>query len=115
MNGLPCESGKNDCYWNYEGRCTSWIVTQTKNRSNLTRNWDSKRNCTLTQIGVPMCGEYLRGGIKMIKFIAFTCCATCEHNKKSVCDLDNSETDDYLVCGQWKMSEHMKTFTNRNI
>ena len=59
----------------------------------------------------------------MIKFIAFTCCATCEHEKvkesschtRKICDLDNSETDDYLVCGQWKMSEYLKTFTNKNI
>jgi len=50
----------------------------------------------------------------MIKFIAFTCCATCEHKKKKLCDLDNSETNDYLVCGQWKMSEYLKTFTNKN-
>jgi hypothetical protein len=56
----------------------------------------------------------------MIKFIAFTCCATCEHKKtkesschtKNVCDIDNSETDDNLVCGQWKMSEYLKKFTN---
>jgi hypothetical protein len=57
----------------------------------------------------------------MIKFIAFTCCATCEHKKVDkkyngewiVCDLDNSKTDDYLVCGQWKMSEYLKKFTNK--
>lgn len=59
----------------------------------------------------------------MIKFIAFTCCATCEHEKvkenschtHKTCDLDNSETDDYLVCGKWVMSEYLKTFTNKNI
>jgi len=61
----------------------------------------------------------------MIKFIAFTCCATCEHKKYTtnykydgneftyICDLDNSETDDNLVCGQWKMSEYLKKFTNK--
>ncbi len=57
----------------------------------------------------------------MIKFIAFTCCATCEHKKKEkdyygdkyICDLDKSETDDYLVCGQWKMSEYLKGFTGK--
>ena len=57
----------------------------------------------------------------MIKFIAFTCCATCEHKKVKesschthiTCDLDDSETDDYLVCGSWKMSEYLKTFTNK--
>ena len=57
----------------------------------------------------------------MIKFIAFTCCATCEHEKvkesschtHNICDLDNSETDDYLVCGQWVMSEYLKGFTKK--
>ena len=59
----------------------------------------------------------------MIKFIAFTCCATCEHKKFKdrsnhgqvhfKCDLDDSETDDYLVCGQWVMSEYLKKFTNK--
>lgn len=56
----------------------------------------------------------------MIKFIAFTCCATCEHGQKTnsschthlKCKLDNSDTSDYLVCGQWVMSEYLKTFTN---
>lgn len=62
----------------------------------------------------------------MIKFIAFTCCATCEHKKYKndyendgnkftcICDLDNTETDDYLVCGQWKMSEYLKGFINKS-
>jgi hypothetical protein len=57
----------------------------------------------------------------MIKFIAFTCCATCEHKKvkesschtHTTCDLDSSETDDYLVCGKWIMSEYLKGFTNK--
>jgi hypothetical protein len=57
----------------------------------------------------------------MIKFIAFTCCATCEHKKEKssschihkTCDLDDIETDDYLVCGQWVMSEYLKKFTNQ--
>jgi len=25
-------------------------------------NWDSHQNCTLTQIGVPICGDYLQEG-----------------------------------------------------
>ena len=57
----------------------------------------------------------------MIKFIAFTCCATCEHEKvkesschtRKTCNLDDSETDDYLVCGQWVMSEYLKGFTGK--
>lgn len=57
----------------------------------------------------------------MIKFIAFTCCATCEHKKvkesschtHKICDLDKHETNDNLVCGQWKMSEYLKGFTNK--
>ena len=62
MNGIPCESGKNDCHWNVDGRCTSWVCTQTKSVPGQSRNWDSRQNCTLTQVGVPICGEYLQEG-----------------------------------------------------
>ena len=63
---MNCEiqSGVNDCYWNIDGRCTSFKVTRSKNRGNLTRDWDSKQNCTLTQIGVTVCGAYLQQGRK---------------------------------------------------
>lgn len=58
--------------------------------------------------------------MKRMKFIAFTCCKTCEHEKIDnmhscsthiTCDIDNSETDDNLVCGNWIMSEYLKRFT----
>ena len=62
MYGIPCEGGKNDCYWNFYGKCTSWVVTQTKPHSKHSRNWNSNQNCTLTQLGTPICGEYLQKG-----------------------------------------------------
>lgn len=62
MHGIPCKSGFNDCYWNVEGKCTSWIVTQEKPKAGLSRNWDSRQNCTLTQVGVRMCHEYFQEG-----------------------------------------------------
>ena len=62
MNGIPLESGINDCYWNIEGRCTSWKCTQATPIKDQSRYWGSKQNCTLTQMGVPICGEYLQEG-----------------------------------------------------
>ena len=66
MNGIPNESGINDCYWNIDGRCTSFKVTRDINYQNkkpsFSRDWDSRQNCTLTQFGAPICGEYLQEG-----------------------------------------------------
>jgi hypothetical protein len=55
--------GVNDCYWNTEGRCTSFEVTRNKRVGIWTRDWESKQNCTLTQMGVHMCSEYRPEGI----------------------------------------------------
>jgi hypothetical protein len=55
------EGGINDCYWNNEKRCTSYEVTLGK-KTGFSRDWDSKQNCTLTQIGVHLCGAYLPQG-----------------------------------------------------
>lgn len=61
MHGIELKSGVNDCYWNFEGRCTHpctcrgggmWIGHP--------RNWDSKENCTLTQLGIQLCSNYKR-------------------------------------------------------
>jgi hypothetical protein len=57
-----CVSGINDCHWNVDSKCTSYEVTRTKQDPVYSRDWDSKQNCTLTQIGVHMCGAYLPEG-----------------------------------------------------
>jgi hypothetical protein len=62
MNGIPLESGINDCCWNIDGKCTSWKCTQAIPISDQTRYWGSKQNYTLTQIGVTMCSEYFQEG-----------------------------------------------------
>lgn len=61
---MNCElkGGVNDCHWNVDGRCTSFDVTGNKKNPVFTRDWDSKRNCTLTQVGVQLCGVYLPEG-----------------------------------------------------
>jgi len=56
------KGGVNDCHWNIDGKCTSFVVTRTKKILAFSRNWDSKQNCTLTQIGVHICGAYLPEG-----------------------------------------------------
>jgi len=56
------ESGVNDCHWNMDGRCTSLKVTRSKANRFWSRDWDSRQNCTLTQFGAPICGEYLQEG-----------------------------------------------------
>lgn len=55
------ESGVNDCYWNTDGRCTSFQVTRNPKKWH-SRDWDSRQNCVYTQIGVHLCGAYLPEG-----------------------------------------------------
>jgi hypothetical protein len=55
------EGGVNDCHWNMNGKCTSFEVTKSKD-TNWTRDWNSKQNCTLTQVGVHMCSSYMPEG-----------------------------------------------------
>ena len=63
MFGIKLVSGHNDCYWNIGGRCTNPKITGKKI---VTRDWNSKINCTLTQIGVVQCGEYWQQGLAEI-------------------------------------------------
>jgi hypothetical protein len=62
------EGGVNDCHWNVEGRCTSYDVTRNPKESAFSRDWYSKQNCTLTQIGVHLCGAYLAEGVGIKEF-----------------------------------------------
>lgn len=57
-----CAGGINDCYWNIDGKCTSYEVTRSKRQRGYSRDWDSRQNCTLTQVGVHVCGAYLAEG-----------------------------------------------------
>lgn len=87
-NGIPSKSGVNDCHWNFGGICTSWGCTQTKSTRGQTRNWDSKQNCTLTQIGAPICSAYLQeGSIGIRSRPALSPCTTpelCSYANKKV-------------------------------
>ena len=56
------ESGVNDCWWNIDGRCTSFKVTHNQDIPASSRDWDSRQNCTLTQMGVHLCSIYLSEG-----------------------------------------------------
>ena len=62
MHGIELKSGHNDCYWNYRGRCThdSTHHGLQKLPDEWSRNWDSKENCTLTQLGIQLCSNYKR-------------------------------------------------------
>jgi hypothetical protein len=63
MNGIPLSGGVNDCVWNIDGRCTNYKVTLNPKNPAYGRDWDSKINCTLTQLGVNLCGAYLQEGL----------------------------------------------------
>lgn len=58
MNGIALKSGVNNCYWNVEGKCTNTIITRNKIQEGCSRDWDSKQNCTLTILGIHLCGGY---------------------------------------------------------
>jgi hypothetical protein len=62
MNGIPIEGGVNDCLWNIDRRCTSFGVTRVIRKPAYSRDWDSRQNCTLTQLGVRKCSAYLQEG-----------------------------------------------------
>ena len=56
MHRIELKSGVNNCIWNIDGKCTNKVVTRSKTR--MSRDWDSKQNCTITIIGCSKCGEY---------------------------------------------------------
>jgi hypothetical protein len=56
MHGIEFKSGINDCYFNCEGKCVNKNVTRIKTR--MSCDWDSKQNCTFTQIGTELCDAY---------------------------------------------------------
>lgn len=58
MHGIELKSGINDCYFNCEGKCVNKIVTRSK--TNMSCDWDSKQNCTFTQIGTELCDSYMK-------------------------------------------------------
>jgi hypothetical protein len=62
MNGIPIDGGINDCRWNIDGICTSYDVTRAKRNPHYSRDWHSKINCTITQLGVHICSAYLPEG-----------------------------------------------------
>lgn len=55
MYGIPLISGHNDCYWNVRGICTYHKYDPTKRYKH---NFDSKENCTVTQLGTQVCSNY---------------------------------------------------------
>lgn len=56
---IELKSGRNDCYWNVRGICTYDLYKRvTPNFSTSNRDWDSKRNCTVTQLGTQLCSAY---------------------------------------------------------
>ncbi|MFA7114939.1 MAG: hypothetical protein WC214_05705 [Candidatus Omnitrophota bacterium] len=58
MHGIELKGGVNDCYYNIEGKCVNKAITRRK--TNMRCDWDSKINCSHTQLGVDYCSEYLR-------------------------------------------------------
>lgn len=54
--GIELKSGYNDCWWNVEGRCT--FDKYKKHNLRSQRDWDSKENCTVTQLGTQICSNY---------------------------------------------------------
>lgn len=59
MFGIELKDGVNNCHWNIERRCTNPDVTRNKvDKRFFSRDWDTKRNCGLTILGVHVCSEY---------------------------------------------------------
>ena len=61
MHGMKIESGINNCYWNVGGKCTNFKITRNTVPTGFPsdcRDWESKQNCTLTILGVHICGGY---------------------------------------------------------
>ncbi len=56
LNGIPIESGVNNCYFNFKSKCVNKEVTRST--TTMPKDWDSKRNCGLTIFGVHVCGGY---------------------------------------------------------
>jgi hypothetical protein len=63
MHGIELQSGVNDCFWNFKGKCTNVFITRNKIPSRFTRDWYSKQNCTMTQIGVCLCSGYCQQSV----------------------------------------------------
>ena len=59
MFGIELKSGYNDCYYNHEGKCVHPMTCRGRGIwVKDSRNWDSKENCTLTQLGTQLCSNY---------------------------------------------------------
>ena len=56
-NGVPVEGGVNHCEWNDKGTCRHPVISNGKD--SLRRNFQSKRNCSLTIFGVHRCHGFL--------------------------------------------------------
>jgi len=56
MQGIPLESGVNDCYWVIDRRCTNPAITRNKIPSAYSRDWESRQNCFYTICGAFGCG-----------------------------------------------------------
>lgn len=56
MYGIKLISGHNDCWWNVTGRCT--FDKYNKHEFKSQKDWDSKENCTVTQLGTQLCSNY---------------------------------------------------------
>lgn len=62
MYGIELISGHNDCWWNFEGKCTYHKYDKSK-AEKFKRNFESKENCTVTQLGVQLCSNYTQESI----------------------------------------------------
>lgn len=56
MYGINLKAGINDCHFNFKGKCVNKEVTRRK--TIMSCDWDSKQNCTFTQIGTELCSSY---------------------------------------------------------
>jgi hypothetical protein len=56
MHGIVLKSGVNNCLWNWESRCTNKEITRSN--TTMSRDWDSKQNCTYTILGIHLCHCY---------------------------------------------------------
>ena len=68
MSNIENEGGRNDCYWNVEGKCTNLCMPGVPSIKGgqfyrWSRSWESNVNCVYTQIGVVKCGEYKQEGL----------------------------------------------------
>jgi hypothetical protein len=60
MSNIKDEQGVNDCYFNYQGKCTSPKVDRAGKVGIGGHVFSSKLNCVYSQRGTQLCSAYIK-------------------------------------------------------